>query len=52
MQIDQAAIERENAPAVSTSPEAVQQYVGQVLEQFMDSRPEVSAHQAGGYVGT
>ncbi|KAG2491840.1 hypothetical protein HYH03_009796 [Edaphochlamys debaryana] len=39
-EMDQAAIERENAPAVSTAPEAVAGYVEQVLEQFMEGRPE------------
>ncbi|KXZ55734.1 hypothetical protein GPECTOR_2g1284 [Gonium pectorale] len=39
-EIDQAAIERENAPAVATNPEAVSKYVDQVLDHFMESRPE------------
>ncbi|KAG2447275.1 hypothetical protein HYH02_007605 [Chlamydomonas schloesseri] len=38
--MDQATIEREHAPAVATSHEAVSEYVGQVLDQFMEARPE------------
>ena len=44
--MDQAAIEREHAPAVATSHEAVSEYVGQVLDQFMDARPEVRKSRA------
>ncbi|GLC67393.1 hypothetical protein PLESTF_000551400 [Pleodorina starrii] len=39
-EMDQAAIERENAPAVATGTAAVEEYAGQVLEQFMENRPE------------
>ncbi|GIL86184.1 hypothetical protein Vretifemale_14582, partial [Volvox reticuliferus] len=39
-EMDQAAIERENAPAVSTGAVAVAEYASQVMEQFMENRPE------------
>ncbi|EFJ46101.1 hypothetical protein VOLCADRAFT_105672 [Volvox carteri f. nagariensis] len=39
-EMDQAAIERENAPAVSTGAAAVAEYASQVLEQFINNRPE------------
>ncbi len=47
--MDQAVIERENAPAVTTGAAAVAEYASQVLEQFMENRPEVGTVPCASY---
>ncbi|GFR52009.1 hypothetical protein Agub_g14432 [Astrephomene gubernaculifera] len=39
-ELDRRVIERENAPAVATTTEAVAEYAEHVLQEFMQNRPE------------